>query len=64
VVGGVIGGIIGSQINRPYYEPAYPQPYYQQPAVDPVAYCIKRFRSYNPATGLYLGFDRQYHRCP
>jgi hypothetical protein len=38
----------------------------QGPAVadnDP-AYCQARFRSYNPATGMYLGFDGQYHPCP
>ncbi|MGB7254007.1 MAG: BA14K family protein, partial [Xanthobacteraceae bacterium] len=29
-----------------------------------VAYCESRFRSYNPATGMYLGYDGQYHPCP
>lgn len=49
VIGGVIGGMIGNQ----------PQPY-----SDPVTYCISRFRSYNPETGFYFGFDGRYHRCP
>jgi len=29
-----------------------------------VAYCEAHFRSYNPATGEYLGYDGAYHRCP
>ena len=29
-----------------------------------VEYCIQNFRSYNPDTGFYLGFDGRYHRCP
>jgi hypothetical protein len=31
---------------------------------DSVAYCQQRFRSYNPSTGMYLGFDGQFHPCP
>jgi hypothetical protein len=26
--------------------------------------CAARFRSYNPATGTYLGFDGRRHPCP
>jgi hypothetical protein len=26
--------------------------------------CAARFRSYNPATGTYLGFDGRRHSCP
>jgi hypothetical protein len=29
-----------------------------------IAACEARFRSYNPATGTYLGFDGQQHPCP
>lgn len=28
-----------------------------------VARCEARFRSYNPETDMYLGFDGDYHRC-
>lgn len=28
------------------------------------AYCAQRYRSYNPATGTYLGYDGQRHSCP
>jgi hypothetical protein len=41
-----------------YYEPP--------PAVagDPIAYCMQRFRSYDPASQTYLGFDGLRHPCP
>jgi len=29
-----------------------------------VAWCEAHYRSYNPATETYLGFDGRYHRCP
>jgi hypothetical protein len=31
---------------------------------DSVAYCESRFRSYDPASGTYLGFDGVRHPCP
>jgi BA14K-like protein len=31
---------------------------------DAVAYCTQRFRSYDPATGSYLGYDGLRHGCP
>jgi hypothetical protein len=27
-------------------------------------YCAQRFRSYDPSTGTYLGYDRIRHSCP
>jgi len=61
----------------PYY---YPGPYYAAPpgpvygppgpaygppvAGDPVAYCKQRYKSYDSATGTYLGFDGVRHPCP
>jgi hypothetical protein len=29
-----------------------------------VAYCSQRFRSYDPASGTYLGYDGRRHPCP
>ena len=29
-----------------------------------VDYCMSRFRSYNPATGMYLTYSGQYRSCP
>ena len=34
------------------------------PAGVDASYCAQRFRSYDPATGTYLGYDRQPHPCP
>jgi BA14K-like protein len=53
----------------PYYAPApagyYAPGYYgPQPGQGAVAYCIHRFKSYNPRTGTYLGTDGYRHRCP
>lgn len=31
---------------------------------DASAYCAQRFRSYDPASGTYLGYDGQRHPCP
>jgi len=31
---------------------------------DAVAYCQQRFRSYDPSTGTYLGYDGLPHPCP
>ena len=28
------------------------------------AYCSQRFRSYDPSSGTYLGYDGQRHPCP
>jgi hypothetical protein len=72
--GALIGGaIIGA--TRPYgyygYE-GYDRGYYDQGYVsappyvggNEIAYCQQRFRSYDPASGTYLGFDSLRHPCP
>lgn len=33
-------------------------------ASDPVAYCMQRYRSYDPASGTYLAFDGTRRPCP
>jgi hypothetical protein len=64
---GLLGGaIIGSQY--PYYGSGYatyPQATYPQDggAVSSAS-CASRFKSYNPATGTYLGYDGLRHPCP
>jgi hypothetical protein len=54
----------------PYY--AAPGSYYSDPGPgyadpageDPVGYCVARFRSYDPHSGTYLGYDGLRHPCP
>lgn len=65
---GVLGAIAAQNAARAregeYYD-APPPPPAAGPGYDPdVEYCIRRFRSYNPETGYYKGFDGRYHRCP
>jgi hypothetical protein len=77
--GAIIGGaILGATQPSGYYgyrgyDPGYAYaPGYDQDyvAVSPyvggneVAYCEQRFRSYDPASGTYLGFDGRRHSCP
>jgi len=53
--GAIVGGIIASQ------QPAYAAP----PPVDPaISYCMQRFKSYDPASMTYLGYDGLRHPCP
>lgn len=67
IAGALIGGaIIGA--TQPYgyygdYGPAYiaPGAYI---GGDAVAYCVQRFRSYDPYSGTYLGYDGLRHPCP
>lgn len=66
---GVLGGaIIGGMLANPYYYgpgPYYPAPRYVVPLPgNAVAYCLQRYRSYDPASGTYLGFDGYRHPCP
>jgi hypothetical protein len=68
---GIIGAIIASQARPRYYYDygAYyygPPVYYVPPPLyDPaVAYCMRRFRSYDPYSGTYLGYDGYRHPCP
>ena len=72
-VGGLAAGaLIGGALAAPYYYgspyyygPAYPPPaYYAPPPGDAVAYCMQRYRSYDPASGTFLGYDGLRHPCP
>ena len=73
--GMILGGIIASS---PYYYggPAYyygPPPYYPPGYYGPVyrhygpadweAYCFSRYRSFDPYSGTYLGYDGLRHPC-
>jgi hypothetical protein len=54
VVGGLAAGaIIGGAIANS-----------QARAANSNAYCFSRFKSYDPASGTYLGYDGMRHPCP
>jgi hypothetical protein len=74
-VGVGVGSTLGYYGNNyygssPYYDDSYG--YYDDSAVvaaqpsddDAVAYCTQRYRSYDPASGTYLGNDGLRHPCP
>ena len=62
-IGFATGLAIGGAFAAPYYY-GPPRVYYSEPADDAVAYCLRRFKSYDPASGTYLGFDGRRHPCP
>jgi MFS family permease len=75
--GALIGGAIAAGSN-PYYGPGYGYgyggpAYYPAPAPvvvapgyggDAEAYCMQRYRSYDPASGTYLNYDGNRYPCP
>jgi hypothetical protein len=77
IAGALIGGAIIGATQQPYgyygyppgyYGPAYYGPVYVVPAPyvggDAVSYCAQRFRSYDPYSGTYVGYDGFRHPCP
>jgi hypothetical protein len=69
--GALIGGALASQSNYGYGygAPVYADPGYGYapapvPAGDATAYCSQRFKSYDPSSGTYLGYDGLRHPCP
>ena len=65
-----IGSSYGYYGSPSYYDDSYG--YYDEGVVaaapqtddDAVAYCMQRYRSYDPASGTYLGNDGLRHPCP
>ena len=75
--GALIGGAIANQqpgygYGYNYgYAPPPPAPAYVEEDVQPipadggsVSYCEQRYRSYDPASGTYAGYDGLRHPCP
>ena len=56
--GALIGGAIASQ------QAQAAAPTYAVPDQNAVAYCAQRYRSYDPASGTYLGYDGVRRSCP
>jgi hypothetical protein len=69
-VGAGIGSTYGYYGSPAYYDDSYG--YYDDgvvavappPGDDAVAYCMQRYKSYDPASGTYLGYDGRRHPCP
>jgi hypothetical protein len=63
IAGLAAGAIIGGAIANSQAQAA---PVYAGPGqgADAVAYCARRFRSYDPASASYLGNDGARHACP
>ena len=61
--GALIGGAILNSQRGGYYDDGY---YAPQGMItdDGVAYCMQRYKSYDPASGTYLGYDGYRHPCP
>jgi hypothetical protein len=47
-----------------YYAPDYTNYGYNTSGSADAAYCAQRFKSYDPSSGTYLGYDGQRHPCP
>jgi len=56
------GAIIGGALAQQQAQAASPT--YVTPNQSAVAYCSQRFKSYDPASGTYLGYDGVRRRCP
>lgn len=58
----------GPYAAEPYYDDGYygPPVVYEAPGPGgaDVAYCMRRYKSYDPGSGTYLGFDGNRHLCP
>jgi hypothetical protein len=69
-IGAGIGSAYGYYDSPYYYDDSYG--YYDDTVVaasppvgdDSVAYCMQRYKSYDPASGTYLGYDGLRHPCP
>jgi hypothetical protein len=68
VAAGIIGGmILGGMLAAPRDYDYAPGPYYgpgYYGGDDADGYCMQRFRSYDPRSGTYLGYDGYRHPCP
>lgn len=77
ILSGALAGPRYYQPRYGYYEPEVvyvePEPVYVRPApvyyeLEPwtpewYAYCEAKYRSFNPDTGYFKGYDRRYHLC-
>lgn len=67
IAAGVIGGALAAgalAAPRPVYTAPAPAYGYTDEDVDAVAYCSRRFRTYNPETGTYIANGGVVRSCP
>ena len=80
VAGAVVGGALASSYGYyggpGYYDQGYDGDQYYDDGVavavgpapvggdDSVAYCMQTYRSYDPGSGTYVGYDGYRHPCP
>ena len=64
-IGLATGAIIANSANQQRYYDDYGPQYSDRGAYgsDYVSYCSSRYRSFNPRTGTYTGYDGYQHRC-
>ena len=63
-----MGSLLGAGLGYDYggYDPGYyggTYAYTPGPATADGGYCSERYRSYDPASGTYLGYDGMRHPC-
>jgi hypothetical protein len=66
VIGGlVLGGIIASSRRHYYYgpPPPYARGYYDPDYEAWLDYCFSRYRTFDPRSGTYRGYDGRRHYC-
>lgn len=62
ITGAALGGYYGGYgYDNGYYDTGYYGSGYNS---DATAYCSQRFKSYDPSSGTYLGYDGVRHPCP
>jgi BA14K-like protein len=64
IAGFAAGALIGGALAPRPYGYYYGEPAYAYAPDDAEAYCEQRFRSYDPRSGTYLGYDGRRHPCP
>jgi len=66
IAGGILGLAAGAAIAGSAANAAPPPGYYgAPPAPDPnwIAYCARKYRSFDPSTGTYLAYDGNRYLC-
>ncbi len=69
VAAGVLGGLAlgaavsGAYASTPYASGGYGYGYGDAPDDDWISYCSSKYRSFDPASGTYLGYDGVRHPC-